>query len=103
VKKDSSALLWLIARPLQKPDDPIQAALAELSERERRVLELRYGLRDGQNYSLQEVGQQFGISGERIRQIEARAISKLRRIGRTQAGPPSGLRRPLKVAVPRPV
>ena len=53
-------------------------ALAGLSDRERNVLELRFGLVDGQSRTLEEVGSQFGVTRERIRQIEAKALRKLR-------------------------
>ncbi|HEX9115043.1 MAG TPA: RNA polymerase sigma factor RpoD [Anaerolineae bacterium] len=49
-----------------------------LSERERRVLEMRFGLKDGTARTLEEVGQEFGVTRERIRQIEAKALRKLR-------------------------
>ncbi len=52
--------------------------LAELTERERKVLEMRFGLIDGQSRTLEEVGQEFGVTRERIRQIEAKALRKLR-------------------------
>jgi len=61
-----------------------QAALDILSERERTVLELRFGLKEEQHYSLQEIGQRLGVTGERIRQIEARALRKLRHPTRSQ-------------------
>lgn len=59
--------------------DDVHAALLELPERERRVLKLRYGLEDGKLRTLEEVGQTFGITRERTRQIEADAIRQLRR------------------------
>ena len=62
----------------QRIKEQIQAALPVLSERELTVLELRFGLKDEQSYSLQEVGQRLGVTGERVRQIEARALRKLR-------------------------
>ncbi len=52
--------------------------LASLTAREHRVLQLRFGLHDGRSYTLEEVGQKFGVTRERIRQIEAKALSKLR-------------------------
>jgi RNA polymerase primary sigma factor len=51
---------------------------SSLSERERQVLEMRFGLKDGQGRTLEEVGQAFGVTRERIRQIEAKALRKLR-------------------------
>jgi len=56
----------------------IEDCFRELSPREARILQLRFGLINGSNYTLKEVGQKFGLTGERIRQIEARALAKLR-------------------------
>jgi RNA polymerase primary sigma factor len=56
----------------------IDDVLGSLSARESRVLQLRFGLYDGRAYTLEEVGQKFGVTRERIRQIEAKALSKLR-------------------------
>ena len=53
-------------------------SMEALDEREREVLILRYGLRDGQPQPLEEVGKKFSVTRERIRQIEARAIKKLK-------------------------
>jgi RNA polymerase primary sigma factor len=58
--------------------EQMQDILDSLSERERRVLEMRFGLADGQDRTLEEVGQEFGVTRERIRQIEAKALRKLR-------------------------
>jgi RNA polymerase primary sigma factor len=58
--------------------EQIRAALGVLSERERQVLEMRFGLIDGQDHTLEEVGRHFGVTRERIRQIEAKALRKLR-------------------------
>ena len=58
--------------------EQIRSALGVLSERERQVLELRFGLIDGQDNTLEEVGRFFGVTRERIRQIEAKALRKLR-------------------------
>ncbi|MGH7729049.1 MAG: RNA polymerase sigma factor RpoD [Vulcanimicrobiaceae bacterium] len=59
--------------------------LRNLTERERRVLVLRFGLEDGQQRTLEEVGQEFGVTRERIRQIEAKALRKLRHPSRGKA------------------
>jgi RNA polymerase primary sigma factor len=56
----------------------IQSSLAVLNERERQVLELRFGLVDGKDHTLEEVSQHFDVTRERIRQIEAKALRKLR-------------------------
>jgi RNA polymerase primary sigma factor len=53
-------------------------ALEELNEREREVVRLRFGLDDGQSRTLEEVGKEFGVTRERIRQIEAKTLAKLR-------------------------
>src|SRR5258708_3450422 len=64
------------ARQLLK--EQVRGALSILSEREREVLEMRFGLKDGQEHTLEEVGKHFGVTRERIRQIEAKALRKLR-------------------------
>lgn len=56
----------------------IRRALASLTARESRIVELRYGLRDGQPLTLQDVAERFGLTRERIRQIEKEALAKLR-------------------------
>ncbi len=58
--------------------ESMKNALAVLSERERQVLELRFGLVDGKDHTLEEVGQYFNVTRERIRQIESKALRKLR-------------------------
>jgi len=58
--------------------EQIHNALAVLSDREREVLEMRFGLLDGKDHTLEEVGQAFNVTRERIRQIEAKALRKLR-------------------------
>jgi RNA polymerase primary sigma factor len=58
--------------------DKIKDVLDSLTEREREVLEQRFGLKDGYSRTLEEVGDKFGITRERIRQIEAVALRKLR-------------------------
>lgn len=56
----------------------LQEALATLSPREMRILKLRYGLVDGRTYTLEEVGRKLGVTRERVRQIEAQALARLR-------------------------
>jgi RNA polymerase primary sigma factor len=58
--------------------DKLSDVLSSLSERERKVLELRFGLGDGYSRTLEEVGKQFRVTRERIRQIEAKALRKMR-------------------------
>ena len=58
--------------------EELQDLLASLSAKERRVIELRFGLGDGRSRTLDEVGQEFGVTRERIRQIETKALRKLR-------------------------
>jgi RNA polymerase primary sigma factor len=58
--------------------EQVKNALAVLSPREREVLEMRFGLLDGKDHTLEEVGQAFNVTRERIRQIEAKALRKLR-------------------------
>jgi RNA polymerase primary sigma factor len=58
--------------------EQMQAALGVLMDREREVLEMRYGLMDGQDRTLEEVGKVLGVTRERVRQIEAKALRKLR-------------------------
>jgi RNA polymerase primary sigma factor len=65
-------------------EEHIHAALDVLDERERKVLEMRYGLDDGQPHTLEEVGQEFGVTRERVRQIETKALRKLRHPGRSR-------------------
>jgi RNA polymerase primary sigma factor len=64
------------ARALLK--EHVVTALSVLTERERQVIEMRFGLRDGKDYTLEEVGRYFQVTRERIRQIEAKALRKLR-------------------------
>lgn len=62
----------------------VAAVLDSLTGRERRVLELRFGLVDGRNRTLEEVGREFNVTRERVRQIEAKALRKLRHPSRSR-------------------
>jgi RNA polymerase primary sigma factor len=62
----------------------VEEALGELSDREKEVVKLRFGLIDGQARTLEEVGKEFGVTRERIRQIEAKTLAKLRHPQRSQ-------------------
>ena len=64
------------ARNLLK--EHIKTVLSDLPPREIRILQLRYGLFDGQSYTLEEVGRKEGVTRERVRQIESQALSRLR-------------------------
>ena len=64
--------------------DQITEILDTLSEKERKILEMRHGLLDGTYHTLEEVGKEFGVTRERIRQIEAKALRKLRHPTRSQ-------------------
>ncbi len=64
--------------------DRINEVLDQLTDREARVIRLRYGLEDGRNHTLEEVGLEFDVTRERIRQIEAKALKKLRHPSRAR-------------------
>ena len=64
--------------------EQVQHALESLSDRERDVLELRFGLRDGREHTLEEVSRYFDVTRERVRQIEAKALRKLRHPARSR-------------------
>ncbi len=59
--------------------EQVQSILGTLSEREQKILKMRFGLDDGKSHTLEEVGQEFSVTRERIRQIEAKALAKLRK------------------------
>lgn len=64
--------------------DQIRAIIKDLSPREQKILQMRFGLEDGATHTLEEVGKEFGVTRERIRQIEAKALDKIRAHERTQ-------------------
>ena len=102
MKRDLNALFHSLAPTLHSPEEQMQRALAALSERERAVLEFRLGLKDGVKYSLEAVGEMFGVTGERIRQIEARAVGKLRRVARARSRPAGGRRGRVEASLSQP-
>ena len=62
---------------IQLLKDHVREIIKELSPREQKILEMRFGLEDGVSHTLEEVGQEFGVTRERIRQIEAKALEKI--------------------------
>ena len=76
--QDDDALEPMDAAAREMLREQVQHALAALTERERQVLELRFGLIDGKDHTLEEVSRYFNVTRERIRQIEAKALRKLR-------------------------
>ena len=64
--------------------DQMEVVLSSLSPRERKVLDLRYGLESGRQHTLDEIGIELGVTRERIRQIEAKALRKLRHPSRSK-------------------
>ncbi len=59
--------------------EQVQSVLSALSEREQKIIKMRFGLENGKSHTLEEVGQEFAVTRERIRQIEAKALAKLRK------------------------
>jgi len=76
--EDENALAPSDEAYLHLLQDKLQDVLATLDPREARILRLRFGLQNGRTYTLEEVGQKFGLTRERIRQLEGRALRKLR-------------------------
>jgi RNA polymerase primary sigma factor len=76
--EDASAIEPSFAAELDQLRDDVREALLELNDREQEVIALRFGLDDGQVRTLEEVGKAFGVTRERIRQIEAKTLAKLR-------------------------
>ncbi len=76
--EDRTILAPIEAASQQLLKEQIDRVLDELTPREKRVLQLRFGLKDGHTRTLEEVGQEFNVTRERIRQIEAKALRKLR-------------------------
>jgi RNA polymerase primary sigma factor len=83
--EDSEAVVAIDAVSFMLLQDQLQSVLETLSEREAGVMRLRFGLTDGQQHTLDEIGQVYGVTRERIRQIESKTMSKLRHPSRSQA------------------
>ncbi len=82
--EDRTTLAPADAASAQLLREQVQEVLNSLTDRESRVLKLRFGLEDGRTRTLEEVGREFGVTRERIRQIEAKAIRKLRHPSRSK-------------------
>ncbi|MBI2170931.1 MAG: RNA polymerase sigma factor RpoD [Chloroflexi bacterium] len=82
--EDRAAMAPADAASYQLLKEQIDDVLDSLTEREKRVLQLRFGLEDGRSRTLEEVGREFGVTRERIRQIEAKALRKLRHPSRSK-------------------
>jgi RNA polymerase primary sigma factor len=82
--EDQGALAPAEAASHQLLKEQVEDVLASLTPRERRVLQLRFGLEDGRSRTLEEVGKEFTVTRERIRQIEAKALRKLRHPSRSK-------------------
>jgi RNA polymerase primary sigma factor len=82
--EDPSAIAPATAAARALLTEAIEEALEELNDRERQVVRLRFGLDDGQVRTLEEVGKEFGVTRERIRQIESKTLAKLRHPTRSQ-------------------
>ncbi|MDX6628645.1 MAG: polymerase primary sigma factor, partial [Gaiellales bacterium] len=78
VIEDQGAVVPADAAARAMLNEAVKQALSELSDREQKVVRLRFGLDDGQMRTLEEVGKEFGVTRERIRQIESKTLAKLR-------------------------
>ncbi len=82
--EDSEAVVPLERASFRLLQEQLESVLHTLSDREKQVIRLRFGLVDGQPCTLEEVGKKFGVTRERIRQIESKTLSKLRHPSRSQ-------------------
>ena len=82
--EDENALAPEDAASLMLLKEQLDKVLSTLTEREAKVLRLRFGLEDGRSRTLEEVGKEFDVTRERIRQIEAKALRKLRHPSRSK-------------------
>jgi RNA polymerase primary sigma factor len=82
--EDAEAVVPIDAASFILLQEQLESVLHTLSEREKKVIQLRFGLMDGHPRTLEEVGREFGVTRERIRQIESKTLSKLRHPSRSQ-------------------
>jgi RNA polymerase primary sigma factor len=82
--EDADAVVPMEAAAFLMLQDQLDAVLDQLSIREQRIIQLRFGLTDGHPRTLEEVGKEFGVTRERIRQIESKTLAKLRHPSRAQ-------------------
>ncbi|HZB03407.1 MAG TPA: RNA polymerase sigma factor RpoD [Actinomycetota bacterium] len=82
--EDAEAVVPIDAASFILLQEQLESVLHTLSEREKKVIQLRFGLVDGHPRTLEEVGREFGVTRERIRQIESKTLSKLRHPSRSQ-------------------
>jgi RNA polymerase primary sigma factor len=82
--EDADAVVPIEAAAFIMLQDQLERVLTELAEREQRIIQLRFGLSDGHPRTLEEVGREFGVTRERIRQIESKTLAKLRHPSRAQ-------------------
>ncbi|WP_308066775.1 RNA polymerase sigma factor RpoD [Microtetraspora sp. AC03309] len=82
--EDADAVVPIEAAAFIMLQDQLDDILATLSDREQRIIQLRFGLSDGHPRTLEEVGREFGVTRERIRQIESKTLAKLRHPTRAQ-------------------
>ncbi len=82
--RDEDAVIPLERASFKLLQEQLESVLHTLTQREREVIEMRFGLRDGQPRTLEDVGKRFGVTRERIRQIESKTLSKLRHPSRSQ-------------------
>jgi RNA polymerase primary sigma factor len=82
--EDADAVVPFEAATVGLFQEQLDAVLRTLPDRERQVVRLRYGLTDGRPRTLEEVGHEFGVTRERIRQIESKALAKLRHPSRSE-------------------
>jgi RNA polymerase primary sigma factor len=82
--EDADAVVPMEAAAFIMLQDQLERVLDQLSEREQRIIQLRFGLTDGHPRTLEEVGREFGVTRERIRQIESKTLAKLRHPSRAQ-------------------